>query len=462
MFPRAIASLEGTMSGGSTALSTSAPLRYITFAALYAAQGIPEGLTFFAIPAWLAMQGVEAGVVGGYLAIIVLPWSFKLVAGPIMDRFSYLPMGRRRPWVLAGQFGLMLSFLCMTLIPDPVHHIGILSAMGFTVSFFGALQDVATDGMAVDIVPREQQARANGMMWGAKVLGTAASLSTGTWLINNMGFGYAVTALSVAILVIMMVPLFLRERPGEKRFPWGAGAAHKAALAMKAASWGEIFFTLKNAFILRGSLAMVFVGSLFSVGIGYMDALLPIYTIQELGWTNDEYSNVLAMVSTVGAFLAMAVAGWIVDRLGQVRTLNGYIVVMVLLPVLVVATKDLWMEQGYGVWLIASYQTVYTFFMVAYLATAMNLCWKRVAATQFTLFMSTGNMGRAVGAWLLGPMDKAFEWPGMFVGFGVMMALALAGVYHIRLVHHQNALDRLEADHVARMPPDLGGPLVPR
>ncbi len=59
-------------STNAVALSESAPLRYITFAALYVAQGVPEGLTFFAIPAWLAMNGVGAGPIGGYLAIIVL------------------------------------------------------------------------------------------------------------------------------------------------------------------------------------------------------------------------------------------------------------------------------------------------------------------------------------------------------------------------------------------------------
>ncbi|MCB0781602.1 MAG: MFS transporter, partial [Flavobacteriales bacterium] len=125
------------------------------------------------------------------------PWSFKLFAGPLMDRWSYLPMGRRRPWVLFGQVGLVLSFLSMTLIPDPVNNILGLSIMGFIVSFFGAFQDVATDGMAVDIIPVEQQSHANGLMWGAKVLGTSASLTTGTWLINHMGFSYAVVWLSV-------------------------------------------------------------------------------------------------------------------------------------------------------------------------------------------------------------------------------------------------------------------------
>ncbi|HQW41289.1 MAG: MFS transporter [Flavobacteriales bacterium] len=449
-------------SKGTLALSESAPLRYITFAALYVAQGIPEGLTFFAIPAWLAMNGVDAGTIGGYLAIILLPWSFKLFAGPLMDRYSYLPMGKRRPWVVFGQLGLTVSFLSMVLIPDPLNNITMLSVMGFTVSFFGAFQDVATDGMAVDIIPVGQQAKANGLMWGAKTLGTSASLAAGTWLINNMGFPYAVTALSVTVFLIMLLPLLLRERPGEKRFPWEGGLPSKEALAMKVETWSEILFTLKNAFMLRTSLALALMGFLFCIGIGFMDALLPIYTIQELGWTNDAYSNILASVSTAGAFLAMAVAGWLVDRIGKVRILNSYLILMVAIPIIVALTRDHWMVSGYGEWLIAGYETLYTFIMVAYLATSMNLCWKRVAATQFTLYMAIGNMGRAVGSSLLGPARTHFDWPGTFLVYAVFMVLALVTVQAFQLMAHQRSLDRLEADHTANLPPDLGGPLVPR
>ena len=33
-------------------LTENTVLRYLNFSALYTAQGIPEGITFFAIPAW--------------------------------------------------------------------------------------------------------------------------------------------------------------------------------------------------------------------------------------------------------------------------------------------------------------------------------------------------------------------------------------------------------------------------
>ncbi|MEO6290242.1 MAG: hypothetical protein ABIO76_09990, partial [Ginsengibacter sp.] len=88
------------------ALSENSFLRYFNFISLYVAQGIPEGMAFFGIPAWMAMNGKTPGEIGSFVAMVGLPWSFKIIVAPMMDRFTYLPMGRRRPWVLFGQLGL--------------------------------------------------------------------------------------------------------------------------------------------------------------------------------------------------------------------------------------------------------------------------------------------------------------------------------------------------------------------
>ena len=76
-------------------LENNSRVRYATGAMMYFAQGIPAGLLSIAIPAWLASQGVGAAEIASYLAVIVLPWVFKLVTGPLMDRFEFLAMGRR-------------------------------------------------------------------------------------------------------------------------------------------------------------------------------------------------------------------------------------------------------------------------------------------------------------------------------------------------------------------------------
>ncbi|MBK6821072.1 MAG: MFS transporter [Bacteroidetes bacterium] len=200
-------------------LSNNTLLRYCHFIALYFAQGIPEGMLAFGIPAWMAMNGKTPGQIASFAIAVGLPWSFKFIVAPLMDRYTYLPMGRKRPWVIVGQLGLILSCIYLAYVPDPLNNLNQMMLAGFLVSFFGAFQDVATDGMAVDIIPLNQQARANGFMWGSKTIGMSVSLALGSWLISKYNYTSAILALAAIIGLIMLMPLFTTERENEKLAP---------------------------------------------------------------------------------------------------------------------------------------------------------------------------------------------------------------------------------------------------
>jgi PAT family beta-lactamase induction signal transducer AmpG len=199
------------------ALSESSLLRYIAFSILYVAQGIPYGLLWYSIPAWLAMNAKTPGEIGGYIAVLGIPWSFKIINAPFMDRFTYLAMGRRRIWILIGQAGLIVSLLVMAFISNPLDNLIWLMILGFTNNFFTVIQDIAVDGMAVDILPADQQARANGVMWGSKVVGKSLTVVAGSWLLNSYGFSFTMIFFSLIVMMIIFIPILLRERPGDTR-----------------------------------------------------------------------------------------------------------------------------------------------------------------------------------------------------------------------------------------------------
>ncbi|MBL0068640.1 MAG: hypothetical protein IPP39_09185 [Chitinophagaceae bacterium] len=99
-------------------------------------QGIPEGITMFAIPAWMAMNGKSAGEIAGYSAVIMIPFSLKILLAPFMERFTFLPMGRRRPWMLFGQFGIMCSLLALSFVPDPLNNVALLTTVAVSAHIF--------------------------------------------------------------------------------------------------------------------------------------------------------------------------------------------------------------------------------------------------------------------------------------------------------------------------------------
>ena len=426
------------------ALSEHTILRYFNFIALYVAQGIPEGMALFGIPAWMAMNGKTPGEIGGFVAAVGLPWSFKIIVAPLMDRFSYLPMGRRRPWVLFGQLGLILSFIAMAFVPDPLNNLNLFMVAGFAVGFFGAFQDVATDGMAIDIVPINQQARANGFMWGAKIVGISGSLALGSWLINKFGYSQAILMLSVAVFAIMFVPLFLRERPGEKLLPWSKGSTSFENEKMQITNWTEIFKSLFSVFLMRNSILMACVLFITQISFNFIATLLPVFTVQALGWTNLEYSQFFATASLIGGIGGMLIGGILIDKFGKIRMLNVYFFILIMLttvfPFLNMYWKNYWVISSFMV----IYQILYVFTSIGLFACAMEFCWKKISASQFTLYMTIANLGRIVGAKLLGPLKNLLSWEYTICSFGVMLALAWIIMPLIKINIHVKKIEELE------------------
>ena len=426
------------------ALSEHPFLRYFSFAILYVAQGIPEGMTIFGIPAWMAMNGKTPVEIGTYAAIIFIPFSFKIVVAPLIERFTFLPMGRRRPWIIFGQLGLAASFMAMSMVPDPLHNINLLTVVGFCVSIFITFQDIATDALVIDIVPTNQQPRANGFMWGSKIIGTAASLAIGTWLLNNYGFFVAILCLSLTVSFIMLIPLLLRERPGEKLLPWTSGTASPDTAALQLDNWTKIFKSLFRVLKLPNSFLLVLVLFVMLTALAFMRTLFPIFTIQELGWSNKDYSEIYAVTSLVGGILGMLVGGLLLERFGKIRMISIYLILLILVTTIMAFSKSWWNSSFFTTGYIALFNLLFVFIAIGLFATGMQFCWKRISALQFTLYMAIYNLGQTAGSALIGPLRNHLNWEYTILSFSVMAAIALVLIQFMRIKNHLQQLERLD------------------
>lgn len=441
----ALIQLRTAKKEGQLVLSESALLRYFSLSALYTAQGVPEGLTFFAIPAWLAMNGKSALEIGTFVGAIGLPWSFKILMAPLMDRFTYLPMGRKRPWVILGQLGLILSLLITALIPDPLDNLTLLSAAGFCISFFGAFQDVAVDGMTIDVVPVNEQARANGLMWGSKTLGISLSLLISTWLINTYGFRFAPLLIALVIAIILIVPVRFRENRGERFMPWGLGEASQKYIQTQAVNLKSIFKNLLQVFFLPTGLVLGVAIFINGIGNGIMETLLPIFTIQEVGWTDSYFSQVMSFANIVAGIAGMFVGGALVDFFGKIRMMSVYLILFVLLTASFILLKAFWAETFFVPGFIMTYFILYTFMCIAIFATAMELSWNRIAATQFTLYMAIYNLGRALGASSLGEIKNYLvAWDYVILVYTLSALIVLSLLAFMRTKRHRELVGHLE------------------
>lgn len=428
-------------------LSENAFLRYLTFAALYFAQGIPNGLFMYALPAWLAANGGTPTEIGSFVAIVGLPWSFKIIAAPLMDRFTYLPMGRRRPWILFGQAGLVASFLLLAVVKDPLNHLSILMAAGFMSSLASIFQDISIDSLAIDILPENQQAQANGLMWGSKIAGVSATVAVTSWLFAHYSFMIAMNMFGLVISIIMLFPLILKERPGEKFAPWTEGKASPDAQKIQLHSWKIIFKSLLKAFSLPVSLMMGIAVFIYRIASTYVTTLLPVFTVQELGWTDAHYSQIFSVTSFVGGILGMFVGGAMIDLFGKIRMMIFYVLGLVALLLAMSLLPQYWGNENFIIGFVIVFAILDTFITIAVFAVAMQLCWKRVAATQFTLYMTIANLGMSVGAWMMGEVKAYLSWQHVFMFILVFMAIVLSILPFINFSKHKQRLKELEINY---------------
>lgn len=312
----------------------------------------------------------------------------------------------------------------MAYVPDPLNNLTLLMAAGFAVSFFGAFQDVATDGMAVDIIPLNQQARANGLMWGSKVIAISTTLALGTWLLNKYDFATSILMLAAMIGIIMLVPLFLRERQGEKVAPWTSGTSSPETKKLQLTSWVAIFRSLYSVFSLRNSILLALILFLAQGSYNYIETLLPIFTVKGLNWTNGSYSQFFATAKIIGGIGGMLIGGILIDRFGKKRMMNIYFIGMVISTSILAFSKTYWSDRSFIYAFMIVYNLLYTFACIGIFAIAMQCCWKKVSASQFTLYMTIGNLGRIALAALIGPVNVVFSWELSLFAFAIFIGVA--------------------------------------
>jgi MFS transporter, PAT family, beta-lactamase induction signal transducer AmpG len=428
-----------TSNVSSTLILTKSPVvRYALGSLMYFAQGIPQGLLGIAIPAWLASEGAGAAAISSYLAIITLPWAFKLVTGPLMDRFEFLPMGRRRPWVIGAQACLSLSLLALTQVEDPATQIGLLSLIGFCINSFAATQDVAVDGMAIDVTPLREQGRLNGFMSFGKAIGWSATAAVSGVFLTTWGLGPTAVLAAAVSAAGLGVILAVRERSGERILPWTAGTA--AAVTRATTSFSSVMREVNQVLWSRTSLIVMAIMLFDGLIYGYGQALMPIAAVNLFGYSAAQWSQLVAMMGLVGAVVALCL-GPLIDRAGAKSMLIFTISLVGIHAFTLSQTQHLWENTAYVRAMLSIYVMMLPIVMVSTLALAMAICSSNVSATQFAIYMSMANVGHAIGSKVYGLVADQSSYVQSYTMISVFVVIMI-----VVLLFHRHRDDAPDTD----------------
>ncbi len=195
--------------------------RLLVVALLGFASGLPLALSGQAMQAWLTVEGLDLATIG-FLSLVGLPYTFKFLWAPLMDRFELPLAGRRRGWLVLTQLALA-GVLMLMAATSPKDSIGAFAALAMLLAFLSASQDVVVDAYRTELTPPAER----GMSASLVVMGyrLAMVLSGGVtliWTDAQQGGGWswpevyqlmAGLMLGAAVLSLLLLPRLAKVPP---------------------------------------------------------------------------------------------------------------------------------------------------------------------------------------------------------------------------------------------------------
>mgnify|MGYP000016901812 FL=1 len=400
--------------------------RFTSFGILYITEGIPLGFTATAMAAYMRTQGVSATEIGGFLAVLYLPWAFKWAWAPLIDLIPLRRHGGRKTWILGCQIMMVLSLMSFALI-DIGNAMSMMIALALINNFFGSLQDVAIDSLAVSTLEKDELGRANGFMFGGAYLGQALGGSGALFLADK--FGFMSTFPYIALLLIIVLTLVTRRL--HDPICSEVGEPDSGDLLKKMLIQIRVFLReLYAGFFKSGKGPQVGVAfALLPAGAMAISSVTGSTLQVDLGMDQGDIAEISMYAGILSAAGCVA-GGWMGDKMGQRRHIALWYACSAL-PVFYLA----WLlndQEGAGNLTIAQY---YPVALIAALITGlyygvgsavfMGLTNPLVAATQFTGYMALKNLALSYSNYWQGAAVDELGYSFVFFVDGLVVMLPI-------------------------------------
>src|SRR5438067_6752750 len=162
--------------------------------------GLPLYLTSRTLQAWMTVAGVNLTAIGLF-SLVSLPYSLKFLWSPVIDRFTFPFLGRRKGWLFATQVALAIAIAAMAL-QRPAQALELLAMNAFAIAFLSATQDVTIDAYSTDVCDSSEVGAGS----GTKVLGYRIAMiaAGGGALVMADFFSWPAVYLIFALLMLSL------------------------------------------------------------------------------------------------------------------------------------------------------------------------------------------------------------------------------------------------------------------
>ncbi|WP_141591377.1 AmpG family muropeptide MFS transporter [Myxococcus sp. AB056] len=371
------------------------------------ASGLPLWLTGVTLSAWMKDEGVNLKTIGVF-GLVSMPYTFKVLWAPLMDRYTLPFLGRRRGWMLVTQVLLMGAIAAMGLV-NPKDAPVTMAAMAVLVTFLSASQDIVADAWRTDILPVEERGLGNSTYITGYRLGMLTAGALALTLSDIAGWSQTYFIMGLLMGVGVVATLLAPEPQGSKPPRNLTDAVVKPFVE---------YFTRKGAVAVILFLVLYKLGDAIAAGM-----VTPFY--KELGFSNTEIgalSKGLGMVSTIAGGL---LAGVLMVKLGTRRSLFVFgaaqaLTNLMFMGLALVGKNDLMLAATITVDNLCGGLAV-----TAFAAYLMSLCHKSFSATQYALLSALGTVANRLISASSGYLAEWLGWPTFFAGTVLLAAPAL-------------------------------------
>ncbi len=259
--------------------------------------GLPLYILIQLVPAWLRSEQIDLATIGLF-SLVMLPYNLKFLWAPLLDRYQFPLLGRRRGWALLMQVALLISIALMGTFSPQLNLTAILWVVGAT-AFFSATQDVVLDAYRRELLSEDEFGTGNSLFVNAYRLSSLVPGSLALILSDHIPWASVFWVVAVFMSVGIITSLVIPESSDKALAPQSLGDAIIDPFV-------EFFTrdTLRSAF---GILALML---LYKLGDNMAVALsTPFYL--DLGFTRTQI-GLIAKYSALWASIAGAAIGGIV------------------------------------------------------------------------------------------------------------------------------------------------------
>ena len=381
--------------------------------------GLPLALTSGTLQAWVTVEGIDLTTIG-LLTLVGVPYTWKFLWAPVMDRFVPPFLGRRRGWLLLTQVALAAGIAGMALC-SPRQEILWLAALALFVAFVSASHDIVVDAYRADIARREER----GLAAAAGTLGyRLAMLTSGALALVLAAGSGAITAIGWQNTYFLMAGLVgigvVATLWGNE--PEGAPAAPRSLQEAVVAPLAE-FFSRPGAWV------MLLVIVLYKLGDAFAVSLSTAFLIRGAGFSPDDVGYVNKGMGLVATIVGLVFGGALMVRLGLYRSLLVFGLLQAFSNLLYMALAGAGKSYPMLLVTVGVDNIAGGMGSAAFVALLMALCDHRFTATQYALLSALAAVGRVyvgpAAGYLTDPKHVGMDWGAFFL---LTFVVALPGL----------------------------------